>query len=369
MKNQKKLLEQTFINAGIVILSLLVFLCHRHTPFMMDDNWYATNLATGESLHDFSDIIESQIWHFFNWGGRNITHGILQITLMLGEPIADILNLVMTLLLAWLICVISGQKKPFWFLTAFTMLIGLNANVKMSMFWQAGAANYVYATVWIYIFVCVYIHKLENPDDKDPFLIHLWMIPLGLMTGWSNENMGPASFLLAVAVMIYLKKYLHKEIPIWMITGAVFSLLGSCLVILAPGNFVRTAALPKMGLAETIGNRILSMLQAGTDYLFPSVLLMTVLLFIYFICLKKKFTVAQWFLLVYAILSYGAMVLSPHYPDRATFGTMSVCIILIISMMADLIHTHSHSKIYCQAAIASLWGYSIFILLHDIYLL
>ena len=41
-------------------------------------------------------------------------------------------------------------------------------------------------------------------------------------------------------------------------------------------------------------------------------------------------------MLVCALLSWGAMILSPHYPDRASFGTMVllICVILRLGAMA-----------------------------------
>lgn len=366
MKRKTISLYNLSIISGILILTILQFILHRNTPFMMDDEWYGTNLVTGEALKSFSDILESQIWHFMNWGGRNITHGILQLTLMTGELAADILNLLMTLLLAWMICIIAKQKTPLWFLSALTMLIGFNANIKMSMFWQSGTANYVYATVWILLFLWAYIRQIENPDMPALPWIHLWILPIGLMTGWSNENMGPASFLLSIGAIIYLKKVLNRKIPFWMLSGSVMCLFGSCMVILAPGNFVRTAAIPDTSLIEAIYNRLLSMLCAGTDYLFPTALLLTALLIIYLVLLKEKLHPAQWMLLTHAILSYGAMVLSPHYPDRATFGTMCVCIILIINILADIVHKYPKWKSPITFSIGSLWLYASFALLNEL---
>lgn len=43
------------------------------------------------------------------------------------------------------------------------MVLGLNANWRMSMFWQAGAANYLYITVFILLFVWCYLR--EVPDE------------------------------------------------------------------------------------------------------------------------------------------------------------------------------------------------------------
>ena len=366
MNKTKKSLLYLSITVGILLLLGVEFVCHRCVPFMMDDEWYSTNLATGAPLVNWSDILEGQLWHYFNWGGRVITHGILQLTLMTGELAADIFNLIMTGILAWMICVLARQKHPFWFLTASTMLIGLNANIKMSMFWQAGTANYVYATAWILLFLWVYLRQLEQPDNKALPLVSLWIVPLGLITGWSNENMGPASFLLTVAVILLFKRKLKRAVPLWMYLGSLFCLLGSLLVILAPGNFVRTAALPETGFVTALYQRLLSMLGAGTDFLFPTAVLLTAVLLIYLVCFQGRLSTSQWLLLAHAVLSYGAMVLSPHYPDRATFGTMAVGIALIISILAQILRTHKAWIPYVGILTGSIWLYSLYALFKEI---
>ncbi len=367
MDKKERLFRKILPIAGILLLAATEFILHRKITFMMDDNWYSTNLATDRPLAGFGDVLQSQIWHFFNWGGRVITHGILQLTLMAGELFCDILNILMTLLLTWMICVLAKQRHPFWFLTGFTMLTALNANIKMSMYWQSGTANYVYATTWILAFLWVYLRQVQKPDARALPLINLWLPALGLITGWSNENMGPASFIIAVAALIYLKKCLHQKLPVWSITGVLFCLVGSCLVILAPGNFVRVSNMDKIGLGETLYNRLLSMLCAGTDFLFATALLLVVLLLIYTLVLKEKLQPVHWLLLAHAILSYGAMLLSPHYPDRATFGTMAVCIVLMISIMADIIHRHEKWKKPLFLLTACLWTYAMYIVLQEIY--
>ena len=351
---------------GILLLFGFQFLLHRATPFMMDDEWYSTNLATGQPLQNFSDIIESQIWHFNNWGGRSITHGILQITLMGGALFCDTLNVIMTLLLTGMICVIAKQKSPLFFLLASSLIVALNANLKMSMYWQSGTANYVYSTVWILLFIWAYIRHLDTPDAKPLPLVSLWILPVGLMTGWSNENMGPASFLLSVFVIFYLKKFLKRKVPIWMYGGTALCLIGCCLVILAPGNFVRTAEIPKAGFVQSIYERLLSMLCAGTDFLFPSVLLLAILMLVYLAVLKEKMGMWQWVVFAHTVLSYGAMVLSPHYPDRATFGTMCTCIILIVSLSGDIIRKKASWRRYLMPVTICFWLYAIYTLLCEI---
>ncbi len=347
---QTKRWEKIFIIAALAVLVVMGFAAQRAVPFMMDDEWYGTNLVTGEPLGSLGDVIESQVWHFLNWGGRCITHGVLQLTLMSGELCADVLNLFMTLLLTLMVCLVINRRDALTFLTVHAAVYALNANLKMSMLWQAGCANYVYSSVWILLFMLPYLRSLRNPGGGAMPGAILWLAPGGLLAGWSNENMGPACFLLALGTMIYLAKWQKRKIEGWMISGTVSSLVGSVLVVAAPGNFVRSAVVPP----QTLYDRFYSMLTAGADFLFPSVLIAAAAVLVKAVCLKSRPDRVQWALIAMAVLSYGAMVLSPHYPDRATFGTMILCIALSASALGDIADAAGKSKVqFCRRALAA----------------
>ena len=363
MKEKHNISRNIIIALGMVILIAFKYILHHKCFFVMDDLWYGTNLVTGKPLQSFSDIIQSQIWHFFNWGGRNITHGVLQLTLMNGEIFANILNIIMALILALMICIVSGYKNPLAFILSSSLIIALNPNIQNSMFWQSGTVNYVYSTAWILLFLWVYLRETTETTVKKLPLIPAWIIPLGVITGWSNENMGPASVVISIAVILYLWKFLKRTPPVWMYLGAVSSFLGSALVILAPGNFVRTAEIPETSFLITISERFLSMLRAGADYLFPSVAFMLVAIFIYVTILKKKLKPFHWLLLAHALLSYGAMALSPHYPDRATFGTMCVCITLALSLLKEITQQTREYEKYLNLLTLSVWSYAVYTLI------
>lgn len=367
MSGKKK--DILFPVLGIVVLGILHFLTHRSIPFMMDDEWYSTNLATGQPLQTLGDVLEGQVWHYLNWGGRSITHGILQLTLMSGELCADILNVLMTLLLAYMICVVSGQKKFYYFLLSFSLLVCWNANTKMSMFWQSGLVNYVYSSVWILLFLYPYLKAADNPEKRvflskgQGRLLAALMVPLGLITGWSNENMGPACFLISAMVIIYLKGFRKQQVSVWMYLGAVTSLIGSCFVILAPGNFVRSGAILEKTIGQKIWDRLFGMLEAGAEFLFPVVIVLAVLLLVYMVQLGGKLQAGQILLLTGMVLSYGAMILSPHYPDRATFGTMVLGLVLVNSLIGQIIRRQQVFVKYINLLQAAVWIYSVVILL------
>ena len=346
-------LEKLKKPVGVLALTILIiteFTAHRLIPFMMDDLWYGTNLVTGEKLHSFQDVVENMVWHFYNWGGRCMTHGVLQLTLMSGELCADILNVVMALLLTFLVCVVIHQRKLSTFLMVHSMILSMNANVKMSMLWQSGTANYVYSSVWILIFIWPYLRALEEPERKQLPLAALWLVPIGLLAGWSNENMGPTCFLAALGITVYSWR-LQKKPAVWMYVGIVSSLVGSILVVAAPGNFLRSGYVESQGL----WGRLLSMLTAGTDYLLPIVLPMAFFLLLKVVCLRSKISKEQWVLLAMVILSYGAMILSPHYPDRATFGTMVFGIALLMSVLREVLEERPRLMPWMSGLTACYW--------------
>lgn len=354
---------------GVTVFLLLVsvavlYLTHKEVPFMMDDLWYSTMLFSEEPIASLGDIVESQIWHYHNWGGRSITHGMLQITLLIGEQITDILNIVMLFALSTMICGIVGKWKLPYIFAAMSMLIGLNANWKMSMFWQAGAANYLYITVFILGFLYCYLREVEGADAvrKLPG-ITLWIIPLGIITGWSNENMGPAVWIITLIVMGICVKA-KKKLSLWMILGSVSSLIGSILVVAAPGNFVRSlqVASNNYGVLWNCFLRCYAESRAAFEYLFPTLLLLGAVLLIGKGMLQIPIGRKNILLMVCALLSWGAMVLSPHYPDRACFGTMALLICAILSLVKDILQQRKDMGIWFFAVAVLIWLRSMYFL-------
>ena len=318
----------------ILITGILVWRVNYEIDFMMDDEWYSTLLYSDTPIRGLSDIVRAQVWHYFNWGGRSMAHALLQMILLAGESRADILNTVMTLVLAWLICLVAGKRRVPYYFAALGMIIGLNANWRMSMFWESGAANYLYMTGFLMAYLFCYLRY----EEKNLWGITVWILPLGLIAGWSNENMGPAVWIVSLLVML-LRRRDHKKIPVWMYLGNISCLAGSILMIAAPGNYVRSeeTAENTRSLLWNLYLRCYSEAKGALEYLFPTLLLTVLALVICKGILKEKIGRDNGLLLLGALLSWGAMILSPHYPDRAAFGTMSLLVCVILSLAGKAI--------------------------------
>ena len=343
----------------LIITIVIIYMVNRRIPFMMDDLWYSTLLYLDEPITSFADIIKAQIWHYNNWGGRSITHGILQLILLAGENAADILNVFAMLILSWMICLISGQKTIPAYTCALGMLLGLNANWKMTMFWEAGAANYLYISIFLLFYLYCYLCRNENSIPG----VTLWIVPLGVIAGWSNENMGPSLWI--ISGLVILEHIRHKKaVKAWMILGNIACLLGSIMVIIAPGNFVRAAQAEdaSKGVLWRSFLRGYAESRAAFDYLFLVLLLTAAVLIISRGILKQKIGMCNLLLLIGALLSWGAMIMSPHYPDRACFGTMILLIIVILSTSGKILQKNSELS-------GMLWGTGVLIWFRGMYFL
>lgn len=363
MQMNKK--QKLFYAAGILFLIvtvLIVYLGNDSVAFMMDDEWYSTRLYDDEPLRSLGDVIGAQIWHFFNWGGRSIAHGLLQLTLMAGEFWANVINVVFNILLTGVICKAAKVKGAVYYAIVCGMLYSLNANWMQSLCWQAGAANYLYMTTFILFFLWCYVRELENAQKSLPG-IYLWIAPLGLVAGWSNENMGPTVWLLSAGIMCYLWMK-ERRWNWWMLIGNVTCLAGSALVILAPGNFVRAAeTAEEKGLLWQVFLRCYSESDALMEYLFPSLLVLVFALCLSIGVCGIRLSKANVVYLLGALLSWGAMILSPHYPDRATFGTMVFLICVSVSLTGEVLRQKPNLKPWICAASGVIWLRGMFFLL------
>lgn len=362
--DKKQKIAKIFGILFLAITFVMIYLVNRAVPFVLmgDDKWYATKLFSEEPIKNLADIIAAQKWHFMNWGGRNIAHGLLQAVLLTGWNGADWINMIFTVLLALMIYKVSAANNPVYIAFIWGMLFGLNATWIQTLCWHPGAANYLYMTTFILAFLWCYVRTLEGKEKALPG-VAVWILPLGLVAGWSNENMGPTVWFLSLGIMIYL--WLKKRcFYLWMLLGNVTCLAGSLLVILAPGNFVRTEqTISDKGLLWKTFLRCFFETKALLDYLSPVLIVTAAAICLAVGALGVKLSKANIIYLLGALLSWGAMILSPHYPDRATFGTMVFLICVIVSLAKESIKQKPQMKPWLLLAGGTIWLRGMFLIM------
>ena len=339
----------------------IYYLCNvKLGVYAQDDILYSTNLVTGEPLRNLADIIESQVWHYFNWGGRSIAHTILQLTFLAGDTFINIFNPLACLAFS-AVCCLFVKKRTFWTLLGFlSAIFALNTIWYETELWQTGIANYLYLAVFYLPLLYLYIKELEEPAEKSPW----YMIPaaavLGLISGWSNENVGPALF--AGFVLCIAAKIIKKQgVPPWMIVGAVTTFIGLTVMIAAPGNYVRADEAAAQGGADGIMgivNRVYMVFMAFFVYAFYPACFCIGASLVKFGRQGAKWAWKDTVLMLVTVATMGAMVMSPHYPNRAIFATT---VLFIVTGMKWLDEARERvPALYGRIGIVILWAAGIF---------
>ena len=313
------------------ILFIITFLLNFLTPLITDDFSYA--MVDGKHLSGIKQIIDFQIWHYFNWGGRTIAHVIVQLFLLMPKMVFNIFNTIMNVLEVYLIYKIAkGEKErnPLILIVIFFLIWFFFPSYGVSNLWLTGSCNYLWTTVIILFFIYQY-----QKEKEDTWIRMIGIFLLGILAGWTNEN---TSFgcLVIIGLFILLKKIEKKKITKWNILGLIGNGCGFLLLILAPGNYARSKLLvDDRSMIGKIIYRFLEYTENIPKYVIPFIILLTILISIY-IYKKKKISNHTYPYIIGAFFAIYSMLLSPTFPDRAWTGVAVFFIIPIAILLFDL---------------------------------
>ncbi|SFL10955.1 hypothetical protein SAMN03159341_103260 [Paenibacillus sp. 1_12] len=377
---------------NVLILALLfvyMFTINHFIPMFADDFNYSFMWDKSKRVEDFIDIYRSQWMHYFEWGGRTVSHTIGQILLMSNKAIISFCNALMYVLFICLLYWHSQGKRVSLQSNAFILLL-LSFICWMCLpsfgettIWLIGSVNYLWTSVIILIFLLPFrIRMLVDQGMKDHLLSRVSMFLIGVIAGWTNENTALSVIVLTFLFLIYF--YTKRSISAWMLTGFVGTLIGFILLVLAPGNMVRAAKLQsvedysfmlyhiKMPLMTTIN---IVLYQAP---LWIIMLIMAIVLLNHFIKnrltykdIKEKYGVEILFSLIVVALSLFnnlVMFASPYFPLRAGFGSTVFLIIGVFSIFRmDMIKAWFSYKTTFSKIIISIVSIVLFISMGLVY--
>ncbi len=316
---------------AILVCFSVIFILNILTPLISDDFAYLFVYGEDRLVSSVGDILESQENHYYMWGGRSIVHFIAQVLLLLPPYVADLLNSLVYMGYVFLVYYhIKGREKDSLSLFILITLAVwfLQPVLGDTVFWLTGAANYLWGTTLILLFLLPFrMYEGQKSNIITQILMSVIISILGVIAGWTNENTAAAMLLILILYCAYF--YSQKwNIPVWLITGFIGSLAGFFLMIAAPGNYVRAggSSLDLFVLLYRLFNSTHTLLF----YCGP-LLLVTLLMYIIFYRFPYKNSDDSLKLsLIYtiaAIAAVYAMVLSPTFPRRALFGVVTYLII------------------------------------------
>lgn len=237
-----KKLEMMFFIVFLIAIGGVLFYMNRHTPWVVDD------ILKGEEVKGLHGIQQwfAHLYHFyFFWGGRIWGELYAYLFLAMPKEIFNYLNAVGYVVFLLLIYInVTGRFK---FSPSLLILINFLVFACLPAFgqdilWISGCANYMWASFIPLLFLAFMRFYYNTPQiyfNKIPFCVFFFV--LGIMAGWSNENVSVSLILIMMGYMFIFHKSGKRPLH-FTYAGMAGLVIGTAFLWLAPGNFVRFAA-------------------------------------------------------------------------------------------------------------------------------
>lgn len=344
---------------SLIIMAIMSWFCAM-TPWVSDDHAFSSIYPGCTGLWDM------QVLEYREWSGKFIGHFMARVLLRGPTWLHPLLTPVMFLLLVagGSLLVVGArwrERLSAWHLAVMAGLVWIALPAFGTVFfWRTGTGDYGYSLVWGVLFLVPYRMWADKADFRLPG--GLLFVLAGILAGWSNENVGMLVLLAAVGVTLYRWRS-SGGLPVWAVSGIVGAALGWCMMMAAPGNAIRLAA---VGGAEKIP--LLSMPSFlrfmefwSTQQIEMLPYFLAALALAWMMRRRGLLTPAAWippvvfFLMAQA--SLAAFVISPSTPYRAMSATFFFTTLCPFSLLAALNPSSIKAKalltVFCALLLSS----------------
>lgn len=319
--------EMALFVFSIAVMAIAFFLICRFGFFLSDD--YSMGFGNTFSLQ----VVLAQTKDFYlNWGG-GLFSAVSQFLFcgLLGDNKLwfDIVNTIVYVCLMIIGCklispeVLSGKKRTahafvlfFWFLCPVP---------SETLFWVVGSTGYLWTTTMIFLFLLIFI---KNKDSNSSILMKIFLF---LLSMFFAASLIPSVSICGAFVVYYLLHFdKFKGNVIFLVSGFV---LGSLVLLCAPGNFVRAStdmAPFVVKMKDLVTHPISEIVKYKALWLFVFTWLLTYIL--------NKNTALEWakkdlFLLL--VLGWSVIAFSVVFrpANRALFFTETLSILLFFRLI------------------------------------
>ncbi|WP_036930247.1 DUF6056 family protein [Prevotella sp. 10(H)] len=343
--------QKAILIASSFVLFIIIFILNRLYPLYADDWTYIFIFGENPStrVHNLFDIFTSQYNHYVLWGGRSVVHFIAQLLLLLPVSMADMINSLAFLGYILVIYKLVNQGNN---ANAFVFIItAILAWLCLPLFagtvlWITGSANYLWGTLIMLLFLYpYYIDNKEKAVPKNSIWKASAFLLLGIIAGWTNENMSVAAIFMIFVFCIFQRKY--GNIKPWMLTGLIGLCIGCAIMLIAPGNYHRAEVINEY--LNTSNEPFLKVIMFRLSF-FPAVYMkhLLILLVVYIISLivfyktsgdhlnKREIIFKSLLFVITAHIAFFALIATPVFPERALFCVVTFMIIGIMILYANM---------------------------------
>lgn len=327
--------------ASAFVVFLIFFAFSLKTPMHSDDFGY---FLKGLSIDEHYN-------HYMTWSGRIVADYISSMLLLINDQvIVSLINAFaatsLILLVVSIPCLCFDAKLSPEYILIILYLYWLgNPSLGQSTFWVVGSANYLWTNLLVLSFIYIYTLSIVKKCSK---LIYIPLAVLGLLAGCSNEN----TSLLLVLAITFINSYLIfnkiKNLKFFIVTTVPLC-IGSALLLLAPGNFVRASS---NSFAEWNSLDIFSKLKFHLLERMPYSIVsswLVIVIGILFLCIylikdKVKERAGVYLPFIFLLAFFGTNIIlavSPYTPSRSYVGGF---IYLLLFTSSSLVLASKNAK-------------------------
>ena len=340
----------------LVIMAVMSWFCAM-TPWISDDYAFSKNEA---------GLWATQVKEYLEWSGKFVGHYMARVLLSGPEWVHPVLTPVMFMLLvaggALLALGVQWRERLYaWHLVVVAGLVWIALPAFGTVFfWRTGTGDYGYSLVWATLFLVPYRMWADRADFRLPG--GALFVFAGILAGWSNENVGMLAILTALSVAAFRWR-VSGRVHLWAIAGIAGAALGWSMMMAAPGNAIRLAAVggvEKIPLASM--KALLRFVQFwSTEQIEMLPYFLVALLLAWMLRRRGLLKPAAWIPAVVFFLmaqaSLAAFIASPSTPYRAmsaTFFFTALCpFSLLVALNPTSLKARALFTIFCALLLSS----------------
>lgn len=321
-----------------------------YTPLYSDD-LYMTQYKS------VMDIWNASVDDYFNWNGRFIGQTLFRLLVYIPSWLFALVNAAIFCIFVFVTFLLSSKNwknlSPLKLVIVISLFVLFIPSFGQTILWRAGAGNYLWTTTIILSMILPYYSHFFETHEGLLFpkrILYPYLTIFGIAAGLSNENTSGGLLLCLLGFLGY--EYFHKKkVAWWQVYGFMATLFGFLILLMSPGNKIRTAATVGSDYL-TLKNMVLWLLNITEAlynehlWLFVGIAVCATLALLFWFD-KKKYLMGGFFTII-GLATIYALIMSPlgHEGGRPFFGGLVFLILGLLNFFPDEKTSDVTRKIY-----------------------
>lgn len=345
MSHRTYIKNNKYLTLAVLAFAAIAFYVHNVlSAEFSDDFMYKYVLSNGlpdysQPIKSISDIIKSQIDHYFTWNGRTITHIIVQlVTGLLGKTVFNLLNTIVFCIFVFLLKSNISNKSdynPFVYILTIALVL-LLPEPNLTFLWMTGSINYLWTATITLCFIKLIETVGHRPFNKRDALLLI----LVFVMGWGHEGITfPVAFSLIVIYSLHLKENINR-MGFWM---AILFMLGACTSAFSPATAARSGVTNGVTVSALVLKAFSAFVVLKKLHIIHITIIVMVVMWFKQRTLLKSLIKENAFLLLATVPALGIIFVSGFQSPRTAFGLEFYCLIFLLRMVGRIVE-YANSK-------------------------